>query len=68
METEFIADVDSQGHTGQRTGCRHVDAEAVFSSRTQTLPTEGRRLVALPRSKRAGDKRAEKNNVEATSV
>ena len=26
--TEFIADRDSQEHTGQTTGCRHGDADA----------------------------------------
>ena len=30
LETEFIADRDSQEHTGQTTGCRHRDAEGLI--------------------------------------
>ena len=34
--TEFIADRDSQEHTGQTTGCRHGDAEGLILENTVT--------------------------------
>src|SRR4029434_5055398 len=46
LVTEFIADRDSQEHTGQTTGCRHGDADGLILDE-QSQPTEGRRLVAL---------------------
>ena len=36
LGTEFIADRDSQGHTGQTTGCRHGDAEGLILENTVT--------------------------------
>ena len=36
LVTEFIADRDSQEHTGQTTGCRHGDAEGLILENTVT--------------------------------
>ena len=36
LGTEFIADRDSQEHTGQTTGCRHGDAEGLILENTVT--------------------------------
>ena len=67
LGTEFIANRDSQEHTGQTTGCRHRDADTNTerlrgeSSTTQSQPSEGRRRVALLGTGRTRDLIAELN-------